>query len=110
MRSTAFHIISFIVLIAIAVMFSGLPATASVAQAVMVENTSCNHGNPDSGRECPSPCATSVCPFFLCIAADTVVPTEVQVKLSEMESVFSFISKPIPDPFVNSIFHPPSIV
>ena len=108
MSSVASRIISIFVLIAVALMFTGL-ATTIYAQTVRAEKTCHDHCNQDKEPGCPTPCATPACPFFLCIVAEISAPIKFLAVFLITVPVFLFIPDPLPDPFAKSIFHPPSI-
>lgn len=108
MNVIAFRIISIIVLIAVVSIFTDLATTVSAVHAVKSEKAIGNHCNSD--EECPIPCSTPVCISCICMVADAVVPIDVQVNSLITEFLFPYTPKPIPDPFVTSIFHPPLIV
>ena len=109
MNSVALRIISIFVLIAVVLMFTGL-ATTIYAQTVRAEKTCHDHCNQDKEPGCPAPCATPSCPFFLCITAEIAAPIDAQVTSPVSLFIFPFVPDSIPDPFVRSIFHPPSFV
>lgn len=117
MHSKAIRIISLIVLLAVVSMVTGLGTAASAAHAVKIEKSSCDDGKQndgekcpgDEGQQCPAPCDSSFCPLFACMVADIASPIAQLVAPLQDSSFFSFIPTHIPDAFITSIFHPPSL-
>ncbi|MDD2733643.1 MAG: hypothetical protein PHF56_06850 [Desulfuromonadaceae bacterium] len=117
MRSKAIRIISLIVLLAVVSMVTGLGTTASAAHAVKIEKSSRDDGKQNDGekcpaderQQCPTPCDSSLCPIFACMVANIASPIALLVAPLQDPFFFSFIPKHIPDPFITSIFHPPSL-
>lgn len=117
MRSKTFRIISLIVLLAVVSMVTGLGTTASASHAVKIEKSSCDNGKQndgekcpgDEGQQCPTPCDSSFCPIFTCMIAD--IPSTIAHLVAPLRDVYFFTFTPtyIPDPFITSIFHPPSL-
>ena len=117
MYTKTFRIISLIVLLAVVSMVTGLGTTASAAHAVKIEKSSCDDGKQDDGekcpgdegQQCPTPCDSSLCPIFTCMVAD--IPSPIAQLLAPLQDIsfFTFIPTYIPDPFITSIFHPPSL-
>lgn len=113
-----FRIISLVVLLAVISMVTGLRTTSSTAHTLKTEKSSCdgdgkqNDGDQcpgDEGQQCPTPCDSSICPIFTCMVADIPSPIDQLAASLQDVSFFSFIPKHIPDPFITSIFHPPSL-
>lgn len=109
MRPTWFRIISAFVLIVVVTMFSGLASTIDASQTAMVETTNYNHCNPENPHECPIPCETQVCPLCICIVAEVVLLLEIKTSFQITEINYPDIFNAIPDPFVDEIFHPPTL-
>lgn len=110
MRKTVRHITSIIVLLSLLALFVA-PAIAAITPPAAKAGKSCCEGcgqkekTPD-----PAPCSTADCPLLLCIAVDLVEPIAPHVPIRESVAIYNtFLPSPIPDPFVPSIFHPPSI-
>ncbi|WP_298271121.1 hypothetical protein [Geobacter sp.] len=111
MRTKTFRIISLIVLLAVVSMFTGLETAVSAAPVTKIEKSCCDGCGQDEDQDnSPAPKSAPGCPAFLCLTVDNVEPVTLQVISSEIIPVFAFIPEPIPDPFVKSIFHPPSLV
>lgn len=97
-----------IVLLSLIALFV-VPAISAIAPPAAKAEKSCCEGcghqekSPD-----PVPCSTADCPLLLCIAVDLVEPIAPNVFVRQTVSIYNaFLPKPIPDPFVPSIFHPP---
>lgn len=109
--------ISLVVLFAVISMVTGLGSVAYAAHAVKIEKSSCDgNGKQDDGDhcpedegQCPTPCDSCFCPIFTCLVADIPSPIDKLGAPLQDVSFFSFIPKHIPDPFITSIFHPPSL-
>lgn len=98
---------SIIVLLSLLALFAG-PAAAAIAPPDAKAQKSCCEGCGDKEKAPdPVPCSTADCPLLLCLAADLVEPLAPQVIVRETIFTFTFLPKPIPDPFVPSIFQPP---
>lgn len=106
-----FRIISLVVLLAVISMVTGLGTTSSTAHTLKTEISSCDgDGKQNYGDQCPgAPCDSSFCPIFTCMVADIPSPIAQLVAPLQDPSFFSFIPTHIPDPFITSIFHPPSL-
>lgn len=111
MRSKVFRIISLIVLVAVVSMFTGLETAVSATPVVKAEKSCCGGGQDEDQDSSPAPIKSEPgCPAFLCLSVDVVEPLATQVISSELIPFLAFIPKPIPDPFIRSIFRPPSLV
>lgn len=106
MRINLFRIIGVILLLSIAMMFSGVTIIATVDSLAATGEIN-NHCNPDGAQGCPLPCATPVCSLCVCAVADVVQAVGIQTTFQAMEFEFPDISLSIPDPYVSEIFHPP---
>jgi hypothetical protein len=89
-------------------MFSGLAATISEAQPKTHETATSNHCNQDNSQGCPVPCGSEVCPLCICVTADVVLISEMQVRFHISELGYPDVSDAIPDPYIAEIFHPPT--
>jgi len=114
MRLKSFRLIAIIVLVAMISMFAGLETAYSAAPVEKVAKSCCDGCGHDEDQERPvsqpGPKSTPDCPAFMCISFDVVKPIALQLILSESIPFFAYTPDPIPDPFIKSIFHPPSIV
>lgn len=93
-------------------MFTGLETVASAAPVVKAEKSCCGGCGQDEDQE-SSPVPTKSepgCPAFLCLSVDNIESVTLQIVSSEIIPFLAFIPKPVPDPFIRSIFHPPSPV
>jgi len=102
------------VLFAVVAMFTGLETAVSAAPVAKTAKSCCDDCGHDQGQDGPAspsaPPSAPGCPAFLCLSVDVVVPVTPPLPLSlEIIPFFSFIPEPIPDPFIKSIFHPPSL-
>ncbi len=88
-------------------MFTGMETAASAAQVAKAAKSCCD-GCPHN--EDPTPQSAPSCPTFLCLSVDLVEPVFPPVVFLKTITLFTFKPTPIPDPFIQSIFHPPSIV
>ncbi len=107
-------IIAFVVLVAVISMFTGLETAFSAAPVEKAAKSCCDGCEHDENQESPSsqsvPQSAPYCPAFMCLSFDVVKPIALQLFLSETIPFFTFIPEPNPDPFIKSIFHPPSLV
>ena len=114
MRTKTFRIISLIVLLAVVSMFTGLETAVSAAPVVKTEKSCCDGCGHDGDQDSPAsqsvPQSAPYCPAVMCLSFDVVEPITLQVVFSETIPFFAFIPESIPDPFIKSIFHPPSLV
>ncbi|MBI5892882.1 MAG: NAD(P)-binding protein [Deltaproteobacteria bacterium] len=97
-----------IVLIAVAQIFVGLPLSASAASYEKDEESCYDTCDIDTGHG-STPFSTPDCPLFLCLSIEVAEPFTPHISLKAIVSppfVTPFIGL---KPFVNSIFHPPSI-
>lgn len=111
----SFRFIAMLVLVAVISMFTGLETVVSAASVTKVEKSCCGDcgqdGDHDSPASQPIPHSAPYCPAVMCLSFDVVKPITLQIVYSEpIRSFFTFIPDPIPDPFIKSIFHPPSFV
>ena len=109
MRKTIRSVTSIIVLLSLLALFVA-PAMASIAPPATKAGKSCCEwcGQKEKSPD-PVPCSTADCPLLLCIAVDLVEPIVPRVLVRQTVSIYnSSLPKPIPDPFVPSIFHPPA--
>lgn len=111
MRSTLFRIISIIVLFVAVFSFSGLETAVASSSVAKADKSCCGSCDQDEDQS-PSrgPASSPDCPLVLCLSADIVEPITLQVVSSETVPFFTFVPESIPDPFIKSIFHPPSLV
>lgn len=103
------RIVSLIVLIVVALMFTGLTSYAATAPIVKSEKSCCDECNKKDEGNKSDHCSTPTCPMFLCLSMNIVTPFTPSI---QTESVFltnhakefhlSISTKPI--------FHPPVIV
>ena len=115
MHINSFRLIAIIVLLAVITMFSGLESAYSAAPAKKAAKSCCGDCGHDEDQNRPNPQpgpkSAPTCPAVMCLSFDVVKPIAVLVVYSEtIFSFFPFIPDPIPDPFIKSIFHPPSLV
>lgn len=96
-----------VVLLALLALFAA-PAIAAVAPPGAKAQKSCCDGCGDKEKAPdPVPCSTADCPLFLCLATTLVEPIILQAVSLEADVTFTFLSQPVPDPFIPAIFHPP---
>lgn len=108
---TLLRIIAIVVLLTVTTMFTGLETAFSAVSAAKAEKSCCDGCNHDEDRDSsPTPPSAPDCPVFMCLSFDVVEPVTLQVISTEIIPSFAFITEPIPDPFIKSIFHPPSLV
>lgn len=107
MRKTVQCITSMIVLLALLALFAAPAMAASAPSAAKAQKSCCEGCGDQEKAPDPAPCSTADSPLLLCLAADLVEPITPRVLVLETVSVFAFFPKPIPDPFVPSIFQPP---
>lgn len=89
-----------------ATMFSGLSPIIFVERAVNIEAEG-NHCNTDEAQGCPLACTTTVCPLCICVIGEVLPTLDVCATLHFTEFHRLDLQQPIPDPFVDEIFHPP---
>lgn len=111
----SFRFIAMLVLVAVISMFTGLETVVSAAPVTKVEKSCCGDCGQDGDQDGPAsqsvPHSAPCCPAVMCLSFDVAKPIAFLVVYSEtIPSFFTFIPDPIPDPFIKSIFHPPSLV
>ena len=109
-----FRLIAIIVLLAVTSMFTGLETIFSAAPVEKTAKSCCDGCGHDENQEGPAsqsvPQSAPHCPAFMCLSFDVVEPIPLQLISSKTIPFFAFIPEPIPDPFIKSIFHPPTFV
>lgn len=102
------RIASFIVLIAVFLMFTGLSSYAAIAPLEKPEKSCCDECNKKDEGSKPDHCSTASCPMFLCLSMNIVTPLtpsihtgSVLVTYHVREFHLSISPK--------SIFHPPVV-
>lgn len=111
MRSVPFRIATLFVLLMALVVFSGVPSVAAAAPAVKAEKSCCEGCDIETGGTSEAaPCTAPFCPHVLCICADVVEPIAPRLIITEVVAVPLSTPLPVPNPFVPSIFRPPSLV
>lgn len=113
MLPKSFRFIAILVLLAVISMFTGLETAFSAAPVVKAEKSCCDGCDHDDDQDAPAsksvPHSAPYCPAFMCLSVNVVEPITLQVISSETIPFFTFIPEQIPDPFIKSIFHPPSL-
>ena len=97
--------ISAIMLFTTATMFSGLSAIIFAERSVLAADG--NHCNTDAAQGCPLACTTTVCPLCICVIGEALSTLDVRPTLHFTGFHRLDLQQPIPDPFVDEIFHPP---
>lgn len=114
MHFKSFRLIAIIVLFAVISMFSGLEIAYSAAPATKAAKSCCDGCGHDEDQKLPDPQpgpkSAPDCPAFMCLSFDNVKPIALRLISSKTSPFFAFIPDPIPDPFIKSIFRPPSYV
>ncbi len=119
MYPKSFRFIAILVLLAVISMFTGLETAFSAAPVVKAEKSCCDgcgHDEDQDSAPSDAPASKSVphsapyCPAFMCLYVDVVEPVTLKVISSETVPFFTSIPEQIPDPFIKSIFRPPSLV
>lgn len=105
-----YRLIAAVLLLAATLVFTG--ALESAASALLASKAdaaqSCCDDCDQHGNGATVPCAASACPLFLCLAVETTEPARIEV-VRPVTYVFpSYSPKPVPDPFLPSIFRPPA--
>lgn len=100
--------VALIVLFLFSILVAGPALASAVTPSDAVEKSCCSGCAKEEEAPSPSPCSTADCPLLLCIAADFVEHPVPYNLVRETVSDFIFIPKPIPDPYIPSIFHPPT--
>lgn len=105
MNRTLSKVSALIVLIAVALAFTGLSTTVSAALGEKAAKSCCDECSKTEGRG-PDHC--SECPMFLCLSINTVSPF---MPLNFLGGVYipQFVEELHLKSFVKSIFHPPTI-
>ncbi|MBF0560160.1 MAG: hypothetical protein HQL08_15430 [Nitrospirae bacterium] len=102
------RIVSFIVLIAVCLVFTGLSSYAIVTPPDKAAKTCCDECNRRGENSRSDHCSTPTCPMFLCISINIVTPFTPSI---QTESVF--VTSISPELYfitpAKAIFHPPVI-
>lgn len=107
-------IIAVVILLSVVTMFTGVDSVISDASVAKAEKSCCGDCPHDEDQDSPAspsvPQSAPCCPAVMCLSFDIVEPFTLQVVSSETVPFVSFISEPIPDPFIKSIYRPPTLV
>jgi len=102
-----FRAVSFLVLIAVVLMFAGLSTSVSAAIIEKSEKSCCD-GCSKNGGQNTDHCSTPDCPVFLCLSVNTVSPFA-PVALLGSVYIHQLVEELHLKSPVKSIFHPPTI-
>lgn len=104
-------IIAIVVLLAVTSMLSGADSAFSAVPVEKAVKSCCGGCGQDEDRESPAPFPQSAphCPAFMCLSFDVVEPMALRLDVSDIFPSLAFIPEAIPDPFIKSIFHPPTL-
>lgn len=105
MRLSLFRIVSVIILIVVAVMFTGLSGSVSAAFLKKAEKSCCDECNRNNDKS-PIHCSTPDCPLFLCFSIDKVPSFALLISVGSVYLPQFSEQLHLESP-VKQIFHPP---
>lgn len=108
MNRTFSKVSALIVLLAVALAFTGLPSFVSAAHSEKVEKSCCDECDKTGEKSKADNCSTPTCPLFLCLSMNVAMPFTQSIQTAgvvvrQLSSEF-YLSTP-----TKAIFHPPVI-